>query len=45
MICPVLQFLIRFREKLGPCPYGEKQVVRDVLYGAYCGGTKPGMMC
>lgn len=22
---------------------GEKQTVRDVLYGCYCGGTKPGM--
>ena len=24
---------------------GEKQTVRDTLYGAYCGGTKPGMRC
>ena len=24
---------------------GEQQTVRDVLYGAYCGGTKPGMRC
>ena len=24
---------------------GKKSVVRDVLYGAYCGGTKPGMRC
>lgn len=24
---------------------GKKLVVRDVLYGAYCGGTKPGMRC
>ena len=24
---------------------GEKQTVRDTLYGAYCGGTKPGIRC
>ncbi len=24
---------------------GERKVTRDVLYGAYCGGTKPGMRC
>ena len=24
---------------------GNKQVVRNTLYGAYCGGTKPGMRC
>lgn len=24
---------------------GKQQVVRDALYGAYCGGTKPGMRC
>jgi arylsulfatase A-like enzyme/acetyl esterase/lipase len=24
---------------------GERQSVRDVLYGVYCGGTKPGMRC
>ena len=24
---------------------GEKQTVRDTLYGVYCGGTKPGMRC
>ncbi len=26
-----------------PVLMGEKQTVRDVLYGVYCGGTKPGM--
>ncbi len=26
-----------------PCSTGEKQTVRDVLYGVYNGGTKPGM--
>ncbi|MEM9481535.1 MAG: sulfatase-like hydrolase/transferase [Verrucomicrobiota bacterium] len=26
-----------------PVLKGEKQTVRDVLYGVYCGGTKPGM--
>ena len=29
----------------GPVLRGEKQSVREVLYGAYCGGTKPGMRC
>jgi choline-sulfatase len=24
---------------------GKRQTVRDVLYGVYCGGTKPGMRC
>jgi len=24
---------------------GRQQAIRDVLYGAYCGGTKPGMRC
>ena len=24
---------------------GDQQTVRDVLYGVYCGGTKPGMRC
>jgi len=24
---------------------GREQTVRDVLYGVYCGGTKPGMRC
>ncbi|WP_419195178.1 sulfatase-like hydrolase/transferase [Novipirellula herctigrandis] len=24
---------------------GEQEQVREVLYGAYCGGTKPGMRC
>ena len=28
---------------LKPVLIGKKQVVREVLYGAYCGGTKPGM--
>ena len=28
---------------LKPVLTGNKQVVRPVLYGAYCGGTKPGM--
>jgi choline-sulfatase len=26
-----------------PVLLGEKETVRDVMYGAYCGGTKPGM--
>ena len=26
-----------------PVLMGKKDIVRDVLYGAYCGGTKPGM--
>jgi hypothetical protein len=24
---------------------GKQDTVRDVLYGVYCGGTKPGMRC
>jgi choline-sulfatase len=28
-----------------PVLEGKQQTVRDVLYGAYCGGTKPGMRC
>ena len=28
-----------------PVMEGRKPVVRDVLYGVYCGGTKPGMRC
>jgi len=28
-----------------PVLEGKQDVVRDVLYGAYCGGTKPGMRC
>ncbi|MDE0827224.1 MAG: sulfatase-like hydrolase/transferase [Akkermansiaceae bacterium] len=28
-----------------PVLKGEKETVREVLYGAYCGGTKPGMRC
>ena len=24
---------------------GKKDTVRDVMYGVYCGGTKPGMRC
>ena len=28
-----------------PVLEGEQETVRDVLYGAYCGGTKPGMRC
>ncbi len=28
-----------------PILTGEKQTTRDVLYGVYCGGTKPGMRC
>ncbi|XZE51974.1 sulfatase-like hydrolase/transferase [Planctomycetaceae bacterium SH139] len=26
-----------------PVLFGQQQTVRDVLYGVYCGGTKPGM--
>lgn len=26
-----------------PVLMGEKEIVRDVMYGVYCGGTKPGM--
>ena len=25
--------------------HGEQRIVRETLYGAYCGGTKPGMRC
>ena len=28
-----------------PVLEGEQETVRDVLYGAYCGGTKPGLRC
>jgi alpha-L-fucosidase/arylsulfatase A-like enzyme len=28
-----------------PVLEGKKDTVRDVLYGAYCGGAKPGMRC
>jgi arylsulfatase A-like enzyme len=28
-----------------PVLEGKKQIVREVLYGVYCGGTKPGMRC
>ena len=28
-----------------PVLEGKKDTVRDVLYGVYCGGTKPGMRC
>lgn len=28
-----------------PVLEGKKQTVRDVQYGVYCGGTKPGMRC
>ncbi len=28
-----------------PVLEGRQQTMRDVLYGAYCGGTKPGMRC
>ena len=28
-----------------PVLAGKQQTVRDTLYGAYCGGTKPGMRC
>jgi arylsulfatase A-like enzyme len=28
-----------------PVLEGKQQTVRDVLYGAYCGGTRPGMRC
>ena len=28
-----------------PVLEGQQQTVRDVLYGVYCGGTKPGMRC
>jgi choline-sulfatase len=28
-----------------PVLEGKQEQVRDVLYGVYCGGTKPGMRC
>ncbi len=28
-----------------PVLEGERETIRDVLYGVYCGGTKPGMRC
>ncbi|MEZ6058723.1 MAG: hypothetical protein R3C01_18630, partial [Planctomycetaceae bacterium] len=28
-----------------PVLEGKQQTIRDVLYGVYCGGTKPGMRC
>nr|WP_236649588.1 family 16 glycoside hydrolase [Rhodopirellula sp. SM50] len=28
-----------------PVLFGKQQVVRDTLFGVYCGGTKPGMRC
>ena len=28
-----------------PVLEGDRTTVRDVLYGVYCGGTKPGMRC
>ncbi|MBT3467724.1 MAG: sulfatase-like hydrolase/transferase [Opitutae bacterium] len=28
-----------------PVLMGKKETIRDVLYGVYCGGTKPGMRC
>ncbi len=30
---------------LRPVLMGQKQTIREVLYGVYCGGTKPGMRC
>ena len=32
-------------ESFAPVLLGERETVRDVLYGAYSGGTKPGMRC
>jgi arylsulfatase A-like enzyme len=32
-------------KSFAPVLEGEREIVRDVLYGAYCGGTKPGMRC
>lgn len=32
-------------ESFKPVLMGEKDTVRDVLYGVYCGGEKPGMRC
>ena len=28
-----------------PVLRGQRETIRDTLYGAYCGGTKPGMRC
>jgi choline-sulfatase len=28
-----------------PVLFGKKDIIRDTLYGVYCGGTKPGMRC
>lgn len=28
-----------------PVLMGEKKTIREAMYGAYCGGTKPGMRC
>jgi len=28
-----------------PVLHNEQETIRDVLYGVYCGGTKPGMRC
>lgn len=28
-----------------PVLFGKKPIVRDTLFGVYCGGTKPGMRC
>ena len=28
-----------------PVLFGEKDIIRDTLYGVYCGGSKPGMRC
>lgn len=32
-------------KSFAPVLKGQAATVRDVLYGAYCGGTKPGMRC
>jgi arylsulfatase A-like enzyme len=32
-------------ESFKPVLYGEKEVMRDVMFGVYAGGTKPGMRC
>ncbi len=32
-------------KSFAPVLFGEKQSVRDVLYGVYCGGARPGMRC
>ena len=28
-----------------PVLFGEKDIIRDTIYGVYCGGTKPGIRC